>query len=301
MKAVVVSNPTKSLKGKIALPASKSISNRLLMIRALSGCDFTISNLSEADDTLLLGNLIDAIHHHHEPSRLMEIDTKNAGTVMRFLTAYLAARPGKWMLTGSERMKQRPIGILVEALKNLGAVIDYLSKIEYPPILVKGNPLTGKEVTIDAGISSQYSTALLLIAPYLPEGLTIHHKGTVVSIPYIRMTTRLMQYYGASAKEGKTCIKVPPGRYLPRRFQVEADWSAAAFWYEAAVFAQEVDLELHGLFQNSLQGDAILPEIYQNFGIHTEFNAQGIHLTRIRKKPEGFYFDFTIIPISPLQ
>jgi len=300
MKAVVVSNPTKSLKGKIALPASKSISNRLLMIRALSGCDFTISNLSEADDTLLLGNLIDAIHHHHEPSRLMEIDTKNAGTVMRFLTAYLAARPGKWMLTGSERMKQRPIGILVEALKNLGAVIDYLSKIEYPPILVKGNPLTGKEVTIDAGISSQYSTALLLIAPYLPEGLTIHHKGTVVSIPYIRMTTRLMQYYGASAKEGKTCIKVPPGRYLPRRFQVEADWSAAAFWYEAAVFAQEVDLELHGLFQNSLQGDAILPEIYQNFGIHTEFNAQGIHLTRIRKKPEGFYFDFTNYPdIAP--
>ncbi len=300
MKAVLVTSPTKILRGKITLPASKSLSNRLLLIRALSGDHFPIHNLSDADDTLLLQDLIDAIQNHQDISRLMEIDTKNAGTVMRFLTAYLATRPGKWMLTGSDRMKQRPIGVLVEALTNLGATIDYLSKIGYPPILIKGNLLSGKEVTIDAGISSQFSTALLLIAPYLPEGLIIHHKGTVVSIPYIRMTTQLMQYYGARPKHGKTCIKVPPGLYTSRDFQVEADWSAAAFWYEAAVFAQEVDLELNGLFQNSLQGDAILPVIYQNFGIHTEFHNTGVRLTRVRKKPEGFYFDFTNYPdIAP--
>jgi len=220
--------------------------------------------------------------------------------VMRFLTAYLATRPGKWMLTGSDRMKQRPVAVLAEALKSLGASIDYLAKIGYPPILIKGQPVSGKEVAIDAGISSQYSTALLLIAPYLPHGLLIHHKGLVVSTPYIRMTTRLMQFYGARLKSGKTRINIHPGVYKSRDFKVESDWSAAAFWYEAAVFAEEVDLEIFGLFSNSLQGDSILPSIYQNFGIRTEFNDNGIRLTRSRKKVDGFYFDFTDYPdIAP--
>ncbi|MCK9202941.1 MAG: 3-phosphoshikimate 1-carboxyvinyltransferase [Bacteroidales bacterium] len=299
MKAILVSCPSKVLKGKLVLPASKSISNRLLLIRALSGEDFTIHNISEADDTRLLQKLLEEIRTY-KGNRVLEMDTANAGTVMRFLTAYLAARPGKWMLTGSERMKQRPIAVLAEALNNLGAAIDYLAKIGYPPILIKGQPLTGKEVTIDAGISSQYSTALLLVAPYLPSGLILHQEGTVVSTPYIRMTTRLMQYYGARIKTGKQRIAILPGVYKSRDFTIEADWSAASFWYEAAAFAEDVDLQLNGLFPNSLQGDDILPAIYQNFGIKTEFNDQGIHLTRVRKKVDGFYFDFTDFPdIAP--
>ncbi|MCK9423373.1 MAG: 3-phosphoshikimate 1-carboxyvinyltransferase, partial [Bacteroidales bacterium] len=300
MKAILISNPSKILKGKLVLPASKSISNRLLLIRALSGHDFTLHNLSEADDTRLLLRLLEDINSAKGSSRVLEMDTNNAGTVMRFLTAYLSTHPGKWMLTGSERMKQRPIAVLAEALKSLGASIDYLAKIGYPPILIKGTLVTGKEVTIDAGISSQYSTALLLIAPYLPHGLLLHHKGLIVSTPYIRMTTRLMQYYGARLKSGKTRINIQPGVYKSRDFNVETDWSAAAFWYEAAVFADEVDLELTGLFPNSLQGDSILPSIYQNFGIRTEFNESGIRLTRVRKKVDGFYFDFTDYPdIAP--
>lgn len=296
MKSIVVSKPDKILKGSIPLPASKSISNRLLMIRALCGKDFIIKNLSEADDTILLQKLINVIQNRQDSKHVIELDTANAGTVMRFLTAWLSMKPGKWFLTGSERMKQRPIGILAEALKQLGASIDYLAKPGYPPLLISGTEIGGREVTIDPGVSSQYTTALLLIAPYLSKGLILHLKGKKVSFPYVDMTIRLMQLFGAKIKEGKTRIHVGPGVYNPCEYTVESDWSAAAFWYEAAVFADEVDLELEGLKFESLQGDSILPVIFQNFGIRTEFTNRGIRLTKVEKKIDGFYFDFTDYP-----
>jgi 3-phosphoshikimate 1-carboxyvinyltransferase len=296
MKSIVLSKPDKTLKGSIQLPASKSISNRLLMIRALSGKDFNINNLSDADDTLLLLKLLETILAGNIRKKVLELDTTNAGTVMRFLTAFLPMIPGKWVLTGSDRMKQRPIGILADAMKHLGASIDYLAKPGYPPLLISGGPLQGRELTIDPGISSQFTTALLLIAPYLPDGLVLHLKGKAVSLPYAEMTMKLMRLFGAKVKHGKAQIHVKPGSYKPCELTVESDWSAAAFWYEAAVFAEDVDLELLGLRFESFQGDAILPVIYQNFGIQTEFTDHGIRLTKIRKKIDGFYFDFTDFP-----
>ena len=271
MKSILLSKPDKILKGSIPLPASKSISNRLLMIRALCGKDFTINNLSKAEDTLLLQHLLEIVLQGPGRKKVVELDTANAGTVMRFLTSFLSMIPGKWVLTGSERMKQRPIGVLADAMKHLGASIDFLAKPGYPPLLISGRELHGRELTIDAGVSSQFTTALLLVAPILPEGLILHLKGRPVSTPYAEMTTRLMQLFGAKVKQGKTRIHVKPGGYEPQEITVESDWSAAAFWYEAAVFAEEVDLELLGLRFESLQGDAILPVIYKNFGIKTEY------------------------------
>ena len=296
IKSIVIAKPDKILKGCIRLPASKSISNRLLMIRALSGNDFEIRNLSEAEDTVLLQKLIASVNAGIATNKPKELDAGMAGTVMRFLTAWLAIRDGKWVVTGSERMKQRPIGILVEALNYLGASIDYLAKPGYPPLLIRGTKLHSRELGVDAGVSSQFTTALLLIAPYLHDGLIINLKGKAVSSPYVKMTIKQMELSGARIKEGKTRISVKPGLYLPVDFTVEADWSAASFWYEAAVFAEDVDIELVGLQADSLQGDSVLPMVYQNFGIKTEFTTKGIRLTKIRRKIDGFYFDFTHCP-----
>ncbi len=296
MKSISISRSNHTLKGTVRLPASKSISNRLLMIRAMCGADFAIGNLSEAEDTLLMQKHLETVLSVTGRKKVVEFDTANAGTVMRFLTAFLSVRPGKWVLTGSDRMKQRPIGILADALNHLGASIDFLAKPGYPPLLINGCSLRGKDLTIDARVSSQFITSLLLIAPYLPEGLIIRLKGKPVSSPYSDMTVKLMQQFGSKVKQGKTRIHVKPGGYIPHDAVVESDWSAAAFWYEAAVFSEEADLLLPGLTFDSLQGDAILPAIYQNFGIRTEFTGQGIRLTKFQKKIDGFYFDFTDYP-----
>lgn len=300
MKTLIITKTDKTLKGRILLPASKSISNRLLIIRALSGKDFPIEGLSESDDTILLQKILTGLQAGNGRKKIVEIDTQNAGTVMRFLTAYLSFQPGKWLLTGSDRMKQRPIGALVDALRNLGADVDYLSRIGYPPLLIKGNPLQGSETTIESGISSQFCSALLMIAPYLPHGLVIHLKGPAVSIPYIDMTLRMMEYFGVRYSKTRHQIRVKPGTYSERDFKVEADWSAAAFWYEAAAMADEVDLDLVGLNKESSQGDSILARIYQDFGVITEYRKEGIHLTRVRKKIDGYYFNFSNYPdIAP--
>ncbi|MEI7725338.1 MAG: 3-phosphoshikimate 1-carboxyvinyltransferase [Bacteroidota bacterium] len=296
MKSIVISKPDKKLRGSIQLPASKSISNRLLMIRALCGKDFVINNLSEADDTVLLQKLLEAALNGHPRKKVIELDAGNAGTVLRFLTSFLSMKPGKWVLTGSERMKQRPIGILADALNHLGASVDFLAKPGYPPLLISGRELSGRELTIDSGVSSQFTTALLLIAPYLPDGLVLHLKNKAVSSPYAEMTIQLMRLFGSTVKKSKTRVHVMPGRYNPMDVTVESDWSSAAYWYEAAVFADEVDLELKGLQFESLQGDSMLPVIYQNFGIRTEFTDLGIRLTKTAKKIDGYYFDFIDYP-----
>ncbi|MFZ4522613.1 MAG: 3-phosphoshikimate 1-carboxyvinyltransferase [Bacteroidales bacterium] len=296
MRSNIISKKDKTIKGTIRLPASKSISNRLLMIKALYGSDLKINNLSEADDTVLLQRLLATINDRSKRQAVIELDAANAGTVLRFLTAFLSITPGKWVLTGSDRMKQRPVGILADALNRLGASIDYLSKPGYPPLLIRGGGVRGKELNIESGVSSQFASALLLISPYLPEGLSLHLKGRAVSLPYIKMTTRLMEQFGAKVHQSSARIHVKPGIYLPSDVSVEADWSAAAFWYEAAVFSEDVDLELLGLAEESLQGDSVLPTIFQNFGIRTEFTGQGIRLTKTKFKNEGFYFDFTDCP-----
>ena len=223
------------LSGEITLAGSKSISNRALIIRALSGADFPIHRLANARDTDLLLQLLQSSNEVR--------DAGAAGTTFRFMTAFLAGQPGVQLLTGTERMKQRPIGILVDALRWLGADIRYLEKEGYPPLRIGASLNFGQNssLSIAAGTSSQYISALLLIAPTLPGGLSLHLEGKIVSRPYIEMTLGLMQDFGVQHSwEGDT-VHIPPQPYRPHPFQVEADWSAASYYYAMAAFADEVD------------------------------------------------------------
>lgn len=296
VKTCIVGKDDRRLTGEITLPASKSISNRLMIIHALCGGDFMIRNLSRSDDTWLMIKALEMIRRPRRDGRVQEIDVGNAGTVLRFLTAFLSIHPGKWMLTGSERMKQRPVGILADALNTLGASIDYLGKPGYPPLLITGRRLTGDTVTVNPGVSSQFVSALLLIAPYLPNGLKIRLHGKWVSTPYVTMTIRLMEQCGARIKTGSRTIRVYPGKFNPPLLTVEADWSAAAFWYEAAALAEEVNITLNGLAADSLQGDAVLPDLFRNFGVMTTFLPDGIRLTKVPARTDGFFYDFTDHP-----
>ncbi len=276
------------------LPASKSISNRVLIIWALVDYPFEITNLSNADDTLILKNLLERIKSSEEEP--IHLDCGNAGTAFRFLTALLANKPGEWELTGSERMKQRPVKILVEALRDLGADIEYKGKNGFPPLSIKGKTLNGGIVSIDATTSSQYISALLMIAPVLPNGLELHLSGKTTSLPYIEMTLRIMKKMGINWECENNNIKIPPQKYLAKDFKVEADWSSAAYWYEIAAFSNNSEISLPGLKKDSFQGDAVLPEIYKYFGIETDFDENGIKITKTGKPTENFSFDFTGFP-----
>jgi len=302
MKKFTISKANRNLIGTIHLPSSKSISNRLLIIKSLAVGGFEIDNMGDADDTLLLQKLLNKIREFQGRSSMTELDTENAGTVMRFLTAYLSMVPGKWILSGTERMRQRPIGILVDGLKSMGAQIDYLAKLGYPPVMIQGTSLKGREIIVDPGISSQFISALILIGPKIPGGLTLHLSGSAVSFPYVKMTIGLLKYFGIHIVQERSRIVIPEGDYIPRNFFVESDWSAAAFWYEAAALADFVDLELIGLSQDSLQGDSIISSIFQNFNVRTEFTETGVRLIKVPQslKENQFKFDFSDHPdIAP--
>jgi 3-phosphoshikimate 1-carboxyvinyltransferase len=280
MKTITIKKTGRDLSGTIRLPASKSISNRLLIIRALSSSDFSIENLSEADDTVLLVDLLRKVRDRKGGTSMTEIDTANAGTVMRFLTAYLSMVPGKWILNGSERMRQRPIGILVDGLKSMGATIDYLARLGYPPLMIHGTALKGREIIVDPGISSQFVSALMMIGPKVPGGLTLHLSGPAVSVPYINMTVRLLKDFGVPVTQERSRIIIREKDYVPADYSVEADWSAAAFWYEAAALSDHVDLFLEGLRKESLQGDSVITGMFSAFGVVTEFTDKGVHLSK---------------------
>ncbi|HZX62549.1 MAG TPA: 3-phosphoshikimate 1-carboxyvinyltransferase [Bacteroidales bacterium] len=302
MKTFTIKKTDRNLVGSIRLPSSKSISNRLLIIRALASNGFDIEHLSDSDDTLLLQDLLQKIKEHQGRSSMTELDTSNAGTVMRFLTAYLSMVPGKWILTGADRMKQRPIGILVDGLKSMGAQIDYLSKLGYPPVMIHGTSLKGKEIIVDPGISSQFVSALIIIGPKIPGGLTLHLSGPAVSFPYVKMTIGLLKDFGIHVVQERSRIFITEGDYLPCNFKVESDWSAAAFWYEAAALADHVDLELIGLSRESLQGDSVISVIFRAFNVVTEFTGKGIQLTKSSQpiQENQFKFNFSDHPdIAP--
>ena len=319
MKTIKIIKPDAPLKGTLHLPSSKSISNRLLIMQALSGTDFGITNLSTADDTLILQKLLTQINLNAGQRDAVELDCSNAGTDLRFLTAFLATKPGRWVLTGTDRMKQRPIGELVENLKKLGASIEYLGTIGFPPLLVKGRKLFSTDLQINAGLSSQFISALMMIAPCLPEGLTLNIKGDIVSEPYIDMTVSLMKECGARVRKWKHKIRIEPGTYSCSQFTVESDWSAASFWYQAAALADEADLELPGLSAHSLQGDSVLARVYTLFGVHSDIRypasciphpasciphpasriphpASCLHLSGNYSQPVDFTYDFTHHP-----
>jgi len=299
---MIIKKEDKKLHGSICLPASKSISNRLLMIRALSRRDFNIFNLSDADDSRLLSEHLAEIEVHSktQSEEICELDCDNAGTVMRFLTAYLSTINGKWVLSGSEQMKKRPIAILVNALRDLGASIDYLNENGFPPVLIRGGQIHGGCIEMDAGISSQFISALLMIAPVLSGGLTIKLSGNIISKPYIDLTVSLLKYFGIQIEIQNNVISIEEQDYNTNDFTVEADWSAASYWYQMAVLADDVDLTLIGLMDNSLQGDAIASEVFEKFGIKTEFLQGSVRITKKGKIKRRLTFDFSDFPdIAP--
>ena len=271
-----LSHPGTPLKGRIELTGSKSIANRALIIRALTDGGFPIHRLAAADDTVRLERLL--------ASEDEVLDAGPAGTTFRFLTGFLSRRPGYQVLTGSERMKERPIGILVDALRKLGADIQYTEKEGYPPLRIGYSALDqASELTIAADTSSQYISSLLMLAPTLPAGLRLRLEGTIVSVPYIKMTLSLMAHFGVESSWDGQTIVVAPQTYQAREFTVEADWSAASYYYGIAALASEADLQIDGLFEKSVQGDAVVARLYERFGVSTAFNTTGLRIT----KPAG--------------
>lgn len=286
-----ISKPNRRIVGEITLAGSKSISNRALIIRALCEENFPIHRLANAKDTQLLDSLL--------KSEKIIRDAGAAGTTFRFLTAYLAMQPDTQILTGTERMKKRPIGVLVDALRKLGADIEYLEEEGYPPLQINAPRDLGKthRLSISAGTSSQYISALLMIAPVLPRGLELTLEGDIVSRPYIEMTLALLRYFGVQSRWDGHTIKIAPQDYQAKEFTVEADWSAASYYYALAAFADELDLQLNGLFKNSAQGDAVLSKMMEKFNIKTEFNEHGIHLTKNNNAlPPVFEYNFIECP-----
>ncbi len=268
---------TKEVNLAIPLTASKSESNRALIIQALCDNHFEISNLAEAKDTKVLKTLLETFNQQKI------LDVGHAGTVMRFLTAFLCLQKGEYILTGSERMKQRPIKILVNALKTLGARIEYIEKEGYPPLKISDSKMQGGIIQIDGNVSSQYISALLMIAPLLKNGLIIAFKGEIISKPYVNMTVNIMKYFDTKINWVNNTIEVKSGKYKAKNFVIEADWSAASYWYSIASLSNKSNIQLFGLKKNSLQGDAAIQHIYKNFGVKTRFTKNGILLSKTLK------------------
>lgn len=273
MNIIELSHPTKIIHGSVLLSGSKSVSNRVLIIKALSGKKFTIQNLSPSDDTQLLSQLLD--------SQDEVWDCHHAGTTFRFLTAFLAVRPGTQILTGSERMKNRPIKDLVDALRQLGADIEYLENPGYPPLKIHSPSFKDhNHIRISASVSSQFISALLLISPTLPGGMVIEMEGTVVSRPYIDMTIDIMAYFGVHVKESNHTFRITQQKYQNREFFVEGDWSAASYFYIIAGLSKKSDIQIGGLFEESLQGDKEIVHIGEKMGIKTDFHQQGLTIVK---------------------
>lgn len=268
----LVSKSDKTLNGSIVLPTSKSIANRALIIHALSYSPYPIENLSESDDTRVMQQVFNSNTNH--------FDIGHAGTAMRFLTAFLSQIVGEWTITGSDRMKQRPIGILVDALNKLGAKIEYLENDGFPPLKIFGSHLKGCVLELDGSVSSQYISALLMIAPTIENGLTLRLKNKITSRSYIEMTLKLMEQFGVQHVWKGNEIRIAEQSYKARPFSVEADWSGASYWYQMAVLAEEVDLELIGLRTESLQGDAEIAKWFEPLGIETTATENGSRLTK---------------------
>ncbi len=285
---MIVTAPPQPVRGSITLEGSKSISNRLLLMRALCEGGFDIKNISPSDDSNTLSGLLS-----QQPAMS---DVGAAGTTMRFLTAYYSITPGERILTGSARMQQRPIGILVQALQKLGADIMHLERDGYPPIRIKGKPLKGGEIRIRADVSSQYISALMMIGPVLERGLILHLDGKIASFPYIQMTLRTMQELGIQCTmEGQT-IHIRPGAYTGKPMQAESDWSAASYHYSIVALSPGSHMRIRGLFADSLQGDSVLPKIYAQLGVETTFSGDEMHIQQSGKPTTYLDWDYSDCP-----
>lgn len=257
------------------LPGSKSESNRALMIAAYGGFLPDVGNLSEAHDTVLLETLLKAVENN--PHGL--VDCEDAGTVSRFLMTYLASTPGEWQLTGSDRLRQRPMAPLIETLRQLGADIVCEEVEGFLPVRIRGKKLRGGQVQLDASKSSQFVTSLLLAAPTWEEGLRLSLTDGIVSEPYINMTLAMMEHFGIKVVRDGEVITIAHQPYCPCRFNVSADWSAASYWYEMLALCGRGSLLLKGLQCNTLQGDAQVARFFKPLGIQTAFVEDGVRIT----------------------
>ena len=315
---IKISVAKKKVSGTIHLTGSKSESNRALIMQAMSKGAVQVNNVSEAADTVtLLGILqplsvesrdwkmesetniqISNLKSRPDSYRVSNlIDIGPAGTAMRFLTAFYTLQDGEVILTGSARMKERPIGILVDALRELGADIEYTEKEGYPPLRIRG-PISQKsgKVSIKGNISSQYISSLLLAAPLLENGLELIIEGDLTSKPYVEMTLAMLSQAGIKYSWDENTIRVPNQPYAKSVISVEPDWSAASYWYAIAALAEEAELFLPGLNAYSLQGDSKITEIMANFGITSQFKDGGVYIKKEPKKLERKIFDFKECP-----
>lgn len=275
----------------IYLNSSKSESNRLLIIKALSEKEITIKNLSKANDSVLLKNLL-------ESENLVVWDAQDAGTSFRFLTSFLAIKKEHVVLSGTERMKQRPVKVLVDALNKIGAEILYLENEGFPPIYVKGkiNQIKNK-LDIPGDISSQYISSLLLIAPLLEKGIEINIEEPFYSRPYVNMTLNLMNSFGIKSEVKGNKISIKNQEFSSGSYIVESDWSAASYWYSILSISDNINnLTLQGLKKKSNQGDSVISELMKSFGVNTQYKEDGIVLTKIKLDTEEIELDFRDCP-----
>ena len=283
---------SKDLRGRVELPSSKSISNRALTISSLAGSGVAVENVSDCDDTRVMQAWL--------KERPSIIDIGAAGTAMRFSTALLAVSEGVHVITGSKRMKNRPIEVLVDALRHLGAEIFYEEKEGFPPLRIFGNTnLKGGKVQLSGSVSSQYISALLMIGPMLNNGLILSLTDTIVSRPYIDMTIAVMQSFGTKVGwKNESTIEVKPSPYHSCSYKVESDWSAASYWYELVALSSDdgAEILLPGLFAQSLQGDSRGAKVFEQLGVSTEHRGDEVVLRKNGMRVEQLEVDFVEMP-----
>lgn len=289
MSSIRLTHPTQTLVGNCQITGSKSESNRLLILQALFPT-LALENLSNSDDTQAMQRGL--------TSEENKIDIGHAGTTMRFLTSYFATTPGiDKLLTGSQRMQERPIKLLVDALHSIGADIDYLKNEGYPPLRISGKPIDISNVSLAANVSSQYITSLMLVAPKLPNGLEILLEGEITSVPYINMTCALLQRVGIDATFSGQTIRVLPKESIDAKtLTVESDWSSASYHFSMVALSQLADVSINSYLQNSLQGDCVLVDIYSQLGVTTSFDGHSLQLTKSKNVKSHISLDLIKAP-----
>lgn len=295
VESIEITHPSKNIQGTVQLTGSKSESNRALIIQALSKGLVQVKNLSEAADTVTLKAALEKAANPQDGDNLIDIGP--AGTAMRFLSSYLNLVKGNFILTGTERMQQRPIGILVDALKDLGADIHYQKKTGYPPLKIEGGMIQGKDtIAIQGNVSSQYISSLLLIAANLKKGLTINIQGELTSRPYVTMTLEMLKECGINYNFTENQISIAKQDYQENTIYVEPDWSAASYWYSIVALSEKGHIVLPGLKEHSLQGDMEIVEIMKHFQVESSFEKDGLHIRKVNTKSDKTLFDFKECP-----
>ena len=287
---IEISSFNKTIYGAIDLESSKSISNRLLILKEFCKTKFEIQNLSNAKDTKILNELL------YSFKSTKDINCEDAGTALRFVIAFLATKEGIWKVSGSERMHERPVKPLIDCLTELGSEIKYLEKEAVPPIEIKSKKLKSKKLSLPGDISSQFISALLMIAPTIENGLKLEITSKVLSKPYIDMTLNLMSEFGIKYSWENNLIKVEKQNYLAKNIKVENDWSAASFWYSFLALSKSGEIKIPNLYANSIQGDSVLSIIYSKLGIKTEFNADSIILSKTKNIAKEIELDLSNHP-----